>query len=521
MCGILFTNIENINKKRFNSALSLMDHRGPDARGYFSNRKVQMGHNRLKIQDLDSRSDQPFLSKCNNFICIFNGEIYNFKELAQKHAIEAKTTCDTEILIELYVIYGEKMLPMLNGMFAFVIVDKRDLSYFVARDRLGIKPLYIYSNSKGVIISSEVASILKLIDTVELDEVGVRQYRKLRAFFNDKTIYKNISMFPAAHYYLGISAYKRSSCFRYWNIEFSCDKWVNDEEIKSLLISSVNYRNLSDVPVGTYLSGGLDSSIITMLANQTHSWTVGFHDHNEFEYAKLAAEHSETIHHEITVDYDEFLPTLEGIIRKRMEPLSVPNEVLLYLMTKQVKYKNTVVLSGEGADELFYGYDRIFWWANNNSWSVESFDKYYSYGSGSDLDVIEDAMSGYGHYDSSIEKISAFFQINHLHGLLRRLDNSTMLNSVEGRVPFVDHRLIEIMSSASFDYKTDKGKLVKAPLKRIFKASLTDTAIKRKKIGFPVPLEKIFYDKITANKKPMDCWLDYNLDYLINNVLVN
>ena len=120
------------------------------------------------------------------------------------------------------------------------------------------------------------------------------------------------------------------------------------------------------------------STIITSLASQTHSWTVGFYDNNEFEYAREAANHSETLHHEIDINYDHFIPTLESIIKKRMEPLSVPNEVLLYLMTKQVKKKNTVVLSGEGADELFYGYDRIFWWANNNPWSVESFDKYYS-----------------------------------------------------------------------------------------------------------------------------------------------
>ena len=520
MCGILFTNIEKINKLSFKKALKLMDHRGPDATGYFSHNNCKLGHNRLKIQDMDSRSDQPFFSKCKNYICIFNGEIYNFKELAKTHSIHMNTTSDTEILIELYVLYGEKMLSMLNGMFAFVIFDKRDASYFIARDRLGIKPLYIYSNGKGIIISSEVAPILSLISTVELDETGVRQYKKLRSFFNDRTLYKNISMFPAAHYTYSKSFFKRSNCKRYWNIDFTCDSKVDDEEIESLLVSAVNYRNLSDVPVGTYLSGGLDSTIITSLASQSHSWTVGFHDHNEYQYARLAADHSKTLHHEINVDYSEFIPTLESIIRKRMEPLSVPNEVLLYLMTKQVKTKNTVVLSGEGADELFYGYDRIFWWANNNGWSVESFDKYYSYGSRPDLEIIEDVMDGYSHYQSALEKTSAFFQINHLHGLLRRLDNSTMLNSVEGRVPFVDHRLVELMSTASFDYRTDNGRSVKAPLKRIFKKMIVDSAINRKKIGFPVPIEKIFSNKNDDKRKPMDLWLDYNLDYLINKVLM-
>ncbi len=519
MCGILFSNIARIKKVSFNSALELMDHRGPDATGYFNQNSIQMGHKRLKIQDLDSRSNQPFFSKCGNFICIFNGEIYNFNELVKTHSIQMRTSSDTEVLIELYVIYGEKMLPMLNGMFSFVIFDKRDESYFVARDRLGIKPLYVYTNGHGVIVSSEVAPILSLIDTVELDEIGVRQYRKLRSFFNDRTLYKNVSMFPAAHYFYSNTYFYRNKCKKYWEINFSCDSKVDDEEVESLLISSVSYRNISDVSVGTYLSGGLDSTIITSLASQTDSWTVGLHDNNEYKYARMAAEYSKTKHHEINVDYNHFIPTLESILRKRMEPLSVPNEVLLYLMTKQVKTKNTVVLSGEGADELFYGYDRIFWWAKNNSWSVESFDKYYSYGSNSDLEIIEDVMDGYSHYNSALEKTSAFFQINHLHGLLRRLDNSTMLNSVEGRVPFVDHRLVELMSSASFNYRTDNGNTVKAPLKRVFRKNIVESAINRKKIGFPVPLEKIFANKGHDNKTPMDRWLDYNLDYLIKKVL--
>ena len=519
MCGILFSNILRINKTSFNKALELMDHRGPDATGYFTQNSIQMGHKRLKIQDLDSRSNQPFFSKCGNFICIFNGEIYNFNELAKTHSIKMRTTSDTEVLIELYVIYGEKMLSMLNGMFSFVILDKRDGSYFVGRDRLGIKPLYVYTSGEGVIFSSEVAPILSLISNVELDEIGVRQYKKLRSFFNDRTLYKNVSMFPAAHFFYSNKSFYSNKCKKYWEINFSCDNEIDDEEVESLLISSINYRNLSDVSVGTYLSGGLDSTIITSLASQTDSWTVGFHDNNEYKYARMAAEYSSTKHHEINVDYNQFIPTLENIIKRRMEPLSVPNEVLLYLMTRKVKSKNTVVLSGEGADELFYGYDRIFWWANNNGWSIESFDKYYSYGSNSDLEIIEDVMDGYSHYNNALEKTSAFFQINHLHGLLRRLDNSTMLNSVEGRVPFVDHRLVELMSSASFKYRTGNGNTIKAPLKRIFRKNIVESAINRKKIGFPVPLEKIFANKGHEKKTPMDCWLEYNLDYLIEEVL--
>jgi asparagine synthase (glutamine-hydrolysing) len=516
MCGILFTNIDRISTNEFKDSLKLMVHRGPDASGFFSHNSSKLGHNRLKIQDLNDRSNQPFSSHNERYFCIFNGEIYNYKKLALEHKIELKTTCDTELLVELFVMYGEKMLSMLNGMFAFLIFDNKTNNYFIARDRLGIKPLYIFNSSEGVIIASEVNAILKLIKTTVLDEVGIRQYKKLRAFHNNRTIYKNISSFPAAHYFNSKTPFKKSQIKRYWDIDFSNKSNVSDDQIEDLLYSSVKLRNLSDVAVGTYLSGGLDSSIITCLANQKHSWTVGFEDNNEFSYAQAVAEKYHTKHHEIIVDYSDFIPTLNYMISIRKEPLSVPNEVLLFIMTREVKKKNTVVLSGEGADELFYGYDKIFWWAQNNPWSVESFDKYYSYGSNNDLEIIEDVMHGYEKYNSSLEKITAFFQVDHLQSLLRRLDNSTMLNSVEARVPFVDHRIVELMAGASFKYRTSSGNQIKAPLKRIYRSKLPVEVVDRKKIGFPVPLDKIFHDK---SLKPMDSWLEYNLNYLINEVL--
>ena len=201
MCAILFTNIDRIRTNQFLESLKLMSYRGPDASGFFNKNNSKLGHNRLKIQDLNDRGNQPFSSQNKRYICIFNGEIYNYKKLALEHNIELKTTCDTELLVELFVMHGEKMLTMLNGMFAFLIFDKKSNNYFIARDRLGIKPLYIYNSSEGVIISSEVNAILKLIKTIELDDLGIRQYKKLRAFHNNRTIYRNISSFPPAHYF--------------------------------------------------------------------------------------------------------------------------------------------------------------------------------------------------------------------------------------------------------------------------------------------------------------------------------
>ena len=181
-------------------------------------------------------------------------------------------------------------------------------------------------------------------------------------------------------------------------------------------------------------------------------------------------------------------------------------------MTKKVKEKNTVVLSGEGADELFWGYDRIFRWAKDEKFlDINGFDKKYSYGSHVDNEVLDYALEN-NPGKTVLKKVAYFFQIHHLHGLLRRLDNSTMLCSVEARVPFVDHRLIELLVSGTFEWKM--GNSFKEPLKRIYKNIVPTKIIDRKKIGFPVPLEELFINK--KNNSYMDSWLEYNLDILKN-----
>lgn len=503
MCGILFTNNPTISKQDFTNALGLMNHRGPDAEAAsFFHKGIKLGHKRLKILDLDERSNQPFWSHDKRYVIVYNGEIYNFMELAKEHGIYQGTTGDTEVLIELYTLYGHKMLNMLNGMFAFVILDTISNHIFVARDRLGVKPLYIAKSGEWITIASEISPVIELTGKTEFDEIGLRQYRKLRTFFNGRTAYRGIEMFPAGHYMLD------GRIARYWKLQEGEQPPPKDEEMRDLIISAVNYRCISDVPVGSYLSGGLDSTIVAGLASKPHTWTVGFTDYNEFQWARLAAEYFNYIHAEIVIDKEAFLALARFMIRKRLEPLSVPNEVLLYKMTTEVKKNNTVILSGEGADELFFGYDRIFRWAAQNHWDIREFNKLYSYGSNDDLEIIEDALSPFMHYGKTIDIVAAFFQVAHLHGLLRRLDNSTMLCSVEARVPFVDYRLVERMAGVPFGYRMDGG-IVKAPLKRIFKEIIPEEIINRTKIGFPVPLDSIF--SVPSGKTAMDAWLEFNL----------
>lgn len=507
MCGILFTNKGDIEKDRFSVALQSMHHRGPDAEpGVLTHKHMKLGHARLKILDLEDRSNQPFWSRDKRYVIIYNGEIYNYKELARQYNIKQSTTSDTEVVIELYAIMGAKMLDLLNGMFAMVILDTKTEDLFVARDRLGVKPLYYTDSGDDLTIASEISPILKLTDKTDFDEIGLRQYRKLRTFFNNRTAYSQIKSFPAGHYMFS------GKLYRYWHLPEGYREPPEDDELRELIKSSVDYRCISDVPIGSFLSGGLDSTIIAGLASKPHTWTIGFTNSNEFCWANIAARDLNSVHAEVLIDELEFIELARKMIAERKEPLSVPNEVLLYKMSADVKTKNTVILSGEGADELFYGYDRIFKWASTHKWDLEEFSRLYSYGSNDDLEIVEDAVSPFMRLGNTIDIVSAFMQTAHLHGLLRRLDNSTMRHSVEARVPFVDYRLVERMAGTPISYRMAND-IVKAPLKRIFTDIVPQEIIDRNKVGFPVPLNSIPFKKRQGGTA-MDSWLNFNLDEL-------
>ena len=507
MCGILFSTANTIDFNLFQSALNRMAYRGPDAAGVLQHQNVLLGHRRLAIVDLDDRSNQPFVSNDGRYVIVFNGEIYNFKELARRYQFDLRTSSDTEVLLALYQLLGAKMLPELNGMFAFVIMDKVSGEWFAARDRLGVKPLYMAHHGQGLILSSEPAPILQLIGTRDFDPIGLRQYRKLRTFFNGRTIWSGISQFPAGHYLTSHNELKQ-----WWELPRESQAPPSDGELRSLVLDAIRVREIADVPIGSYLSGGLDSTIVAGFATQPDTWTVGFPEHNEFTWGVIAAKAFGSQHHESILGLDEFLPLAERMILLRAEPLSVPNEVLLYHMTQAVQKKNKVILSGEGADELCFGYDRIFRWAASNPWNLREFAELYAYGSEPDLEIIEDALQPFLNRGDAIDIVAAFFQVAHLHGLLRRLDSATMLCSVEARVPFVDYRLVERFAGVPFGWRMAHG-VVKAPLKRVFADRVPASIIARPKVGFPVPLAQLPLSS-HPGKTAMDQWFEFNLSVL-------
>jgi len=509
MCGIFCVIGDCKKEEKYRRATKLMSHRGPDNTGFYRNKDIFIGHNRLSIIDLNDRSNQPFYD--NNLVIAYNGEVYNYKELILEHGLKVKTESDTEVVLLMYQKYGPWCLKYFNGMFSFIIYNEDSRDIFVARDRLGIKPLYYYRSSDLWIFSSEISSILEIKES-EYDEFGIRQYKKLRMTMKGYTIYKDIKTFPPAHYL------ENGRMSRYWDLEMKRKDPPNDGELEWLIEDSIKIRKRSDVPVGSYLSGGLDSTILTYILRPKNTWTVGFNELNEFEWSDLANEGIESKHHKTIVDKESFIKTAKWMIKKRREPLSVPNEVLIYLMTMNVRRENTVVLSGEGADELFWGYDRIFKWANEREQlNLNEFDERYCYGTHSDDEVIHYALEGI-EGETVIDRIAYFFQVFHLQGLLRRLDNSTMLCSVEARVPFVDHRIVELLAGTPYSWRM--GDSFKEPLKRIFSDLIPSYIINRPKVGFPVPLEIIFSSDYPAYvKSPMDSWLMFNLKQISTKLI--
>jgi asparagine synthase (glutamine-hydrolysing) len=582
MCGILGqVNISKNHKsfcsKNFSDALGLMDHRGPDNHCFSIYSTAILGHRRLSIIDLDIKANQPMTSTCGQYVITFNGEIYNYKELREKLIYNGYvfcTTSDTEVLLYSFAEYGIDCIKDLIGMFSFCIYDKIKNEFYIVRDRLGVKPLYYTIQDEVLTFSSEIKSILHFdVSPRNINKIAVSSYLSFRYPIMDDTFFDGIKSLSPAHYIkISNNNYEISE---YWNVTDKFSEQKNDrgeeyylEKLRGLLESSINYRMVSDVPIGSYLSGGVDSSVITaVMTNSSEenlkTFTIGFTDKgfNEFEYADIVAKLYETDHKEIILSSNDYLKYMKMLINFKDAPLSVPNEVALYLMSKELKKDITVVLSGEGADELFGGYGRIFrspwdleriksidklklpkdiektlaenffkkYGAESFSTEIDHFNSIYSYTSFLDkkrylsdsfeIERIEEILlNKFLYHFNELEnetysnKIFYAFEKIHLVGLLQRVDVATMATSVEARVPFVDHRLVEFAFTIPLKYKlkwknqTSKSDSItlmsneiseqydvpKYILKKAYEHILPKEILYRKKVGFPVPLNEWF-----------------------------
>ena len=366
MCGILGSNFISSN---FKSSLDLLNNRGPDFQKNIKLGYKEFGHTRLAIIDLDKEANQPMVF--DDIVLVFNGEIYNYKELIHVEQLDCKTQSDSEVLIRLYQKYEFDFLNKLNGMFSFCIYDIKKDRYFCARDRYGKKPFFYYFKNEKFIFSSSIKSILNLLEKKpNLNKVALSKYMQYFVSYGEDTFYQDIFKLESSTYMV----YEPNKCpiiekKRYYKI--NTYKRIKDEkqalnDIEVLLFKSVENRLVGDVEVASLLSGGIDSSLISALytkisGKKINTFSVGYNEYKnycELDYANITANHINSNHHPVEISKKDYISHFEETMNFLEEPHGDSAAVPLNILTKQI-HKNGIktVLSGEGSDEIFLGYD--------------------------------------------------------------------------------------------------------------------------------------------------------------------
>lgn len=589
MCGIAGiynyqSSGEPSTERTVKNMLSLIKHRGPDESGIFLDSNVGIGSVRLSIIDLSS-GQQPMSDQYGTYWIVYNGEIFNYTELKSeliKRGVRFKTTSDTEVVVQMYAIYGADCLKYFNGQFAFSIWDRNKKEMFLARDRVGIRPLFYWYKNNSFAFCSEIKGLFSL-ERVErsLDVDSLSQILTFWTTISPKTPFKNIFELPPGHYmYLNLHGIQIK---KYWNLDFSSSKIVGTsslsdsiEELDNLLHDAVKIRLRADVPVGAYLSGGLDSSLTTSYIKKINpeilnTFSIGFSEKNydESEYQFEAAKYYNTNHIAISCTSDELSDNLVKTIWHTEFPILRTSPVPMFLLSKKVRANNIkVVITGEGADEFFGGYNifkeakiRRFWASQPHSKiRPRLLTKLYPYIPliknapdislkmffGYKLNETESPLYSHLLRWENTRRLKSFLSddvtsslniSNSLSDILRTLpkdfnewsglaksqyleasifmsgyllssqgDRMAMGNSVEGRYPFLDHRIIEFSSKLPDNFKLNclNEKFI---LKKLSSGKIPDSIIKRSKQAYRAPIPRSLFKVKTS-----DCFYNFLSD---------
>lgn len=569
MCGLVaaLSNQQNLGAhvSTLQLMLSRLAHRGPDGEGlHHVPGQALFGHRRLAVIDLEHGA-QPMLSDCGRYTLVFNGEIYNYRQLRDALAQRGRpfsTDSDTEVLLQALVHWGADCVQRLNGMFAFVFHDRETNAWIAARDHFGIKPLYYTVASEVLYFASEIKALLAHPGIqARRDERALHQYLSFQFCLEDRTLFEGIFKIRPGHCLMGRGALiEDDRC--YWEPSYQIDRYHTEdyfiEQLRDLIKDSLRLQLRSDVPLGGYLSGGLDSSLVCSLAaEQLQSPLPMFHgrfaegpDYDESSYAKLLASHAGGLYLEAVPTAQQFVDTLPGLIHALDEPLAGPGVFPQYIVSKLARDHVTVVLGGQGGDEIFGGYARylvgyleqalkgaIFETQEegrhlvtlesivpnlallkqytpllSNFWSKGLFDemdaRYFhlidrSQGiehllhpdllGPNERDVLfAEFQSVFNHPDtkSYINKMTHFDQKTLLPALLQVEDRVSMAVSLESRVPLLDPRIVDLVTSMPPPLKFQGGQ-TKHILKKAIRGLLPVEVLDRKdKMGFPVPLKE-------------------------------
>jgi asparagine synthase (glutamine-hydrolysing) len=582
VCGITGILTTSEEAAKYLNALKLatgaLHHRGPDSYGSFAGQNALLGHTRLSIIDISHASDQPFYSSDGRFVIVYNGEIFNFKELRQDllgKGISFQTNGDTEVLLQLYINEGEKFLNKLNGFFAFAIYDNCQRSLFIARDRYGIKPLCYYWDGNKFIFASEMEALLKYPFEKKIDTVSLIEYLQLNYVPAPNTMLEDVKKFPAGHWAKINSNDCELSFTRFYKepyFEGSENKNITyDDAVRAfynLLEDSVQKRLLADVPVGTFLSGGLDSSAITAMASlhkkDVMSFSIGYKDEplfDETQYAELVSKKLGTNHHTFRLNNDDLFGNLYNVLNSLGEPLGDSSAIPMYIVSQNARQHVKVCLSGDGGDELMGGYHKhraehdlrnnpllkvvsnslspflkVLPYSRNTVYGnkirqiikfsdgakLSTAERYWQWASIANSDK---AMRLLNTKSENLEKIFTKRKNAHLaainndfnsllytdiklvlqNDMLVKVDLMSMANSLEVRVPFLDYRLVDFLFSLPTEFKIGNGQQKKI-LKDSVAHLLPPEVITRKKQGFEVPLLKWFQTELRASIESV--WLN-------------
>jgi asparagine synthase (glutamine-hydrolysing) len=502
--------------------------RGPDAEGFFLNHRIALGHRRLSIIDLSEKAAQPMTDVQADVTLVFNGTIYNYPELRselQALGHSFKSTGDTEVILRSYIEWGEDCVRRLQGMFAFAIWDDKKQIVLLARDRVGIKPLYFSQTAQRLLFASNTQALIHADDDLDtsIDATALHHLFSLHAVVPaPRTILNGIRKVRPAHYMIIQAAGSNRGKIeekRYWSLtarrpdkKMSEQDWIRaaHDELKRAVEKRVK---IADVPVGVLLSGGIDSSLLVGLLAEAgqkdlKTFSVGFEDApeekgNEFEYSDAVAQKFATDHHQLMVPNNQVLPRLPEAFSNMSEPMFAQDAVAFYLLSETVSKHVKVVQSGQGADEVFGGY---FWYPRMHHsitpgirrFSAEYFDRdhdeyletvderFHTRDVTSELmqDLLDEVEA-----DEYLDRVLAVDVTTLIvDDPVKRVDNMTMAWGLEARVPFLDTQLIELAASMPPEMKLPNGG--KHVLKEMSRGFLPDSVVNRSKAYFPMPALK-------------------------------
>ena len=522
ICGQFRFDGREVSSKSLDNMMLKLARRGPDSDGQWIRRNIGFGHQRLSIIDLSSFGSQPMIDDNLELTLVFNGTIYNYKSLRAQLSSKGYSffsQSDTEVILKAYHFWGETCLEHLDGMFAFAIWDISSKKLFVARDRMGIKPLYFNSTSEAFTFASNSQALLTQDIDKSVNPIALQQQLSLHGVVPaPNTIINGIQKLKPGTF-ITIDSNRHIQEKTYWrpNAKRPEGSFSNAEYIErahELLTAAVTKRmNASDVPIGVLLSGGLDSSLIVALLREAghervRTFSIGFEDiddeaGSEFEYSDQIVSRFDTEHKKYKVSNKEVLPRLSEAVMNMAEPMVGQDAVAFYLLSEQVSKHTKVVLSGQGADEAFAGY---FWYprmANEVGDEIERFSKHYVDRPHEEyLQTVASNYRGENHTRSWLNKefskpgadsfIDKVFRTDMTRLIVddpvKRVDNMTMAWGLEARVPFMDTELVEWALSIPPSLKMkEEGK---HPLKNISRGLLPDSVIDRKKGYFPMPALK-------------------------------